>query len=125
MVTAERNAKLHATGGNPLNVQTGRLINSITHEVERDAGGWLGSVGSNVVYAAIQEYGGVTRPHWIDPKRPGGVLAFEKDGATVFARSVWHPGSNLPPRPYIRPGIEEAVPAFVADVVDIYNRVFE
>jgi hypothetical protein len=33
-----------------------------------------------------------TRPHTIRPRRPGGVLAFQVGGRTVFARLVHHPG---------------------------------
>lgn len=51
-------------------------------------------VGSNVVYAAIQHFGGKTKPHVILPKN-GKVLAFNGR----FAKKVNHPGSKIPARP--------------------------
>lgn len=38
-------------------VDTGRLRASITHELQRDARGLLAMVGTNVTYAAYQEFG--------------------------------------------------------------------
>lgn len=35
-----------------------------------------------------------TRPHVIEPRDPDGVLAFEIDGKTVFAKKVLHPGTK-------------------------------
>ncbi len=36
-----------------------------------------------------------TSPHWIHPKDPDGVLVFKgRGGVTVFARSVFHPGTQ-------------------------------
>jgi phage virion morphogenesis protein len=57
-------------------------------------------VGSNLVYAAIHQFGGTTKPHEIRPKRKK-ALAF---GGGFFAR-VQHPGSEIPARPYL--GLDE------------------
>ena len=43
-------------------------------------------------YAHILRSG--QRPHVITPRNPGGVLAFEVAGQTVFARRVNHPGAQ-------------------------------
>lgn len=50
-------------------------------------------VASNVDYAPYVEYG--TRPHIIEPKKPGGVLHWVDPGSgeDVFARRVHHPGT--------------------------------
>lgn len=40
--------------------QTGTLRRSITHKIEQVRDGVVGYVGTNVVYARIQEFGGVT-----------------------------------------------------------------
>ncbi|MGL4300200.1 MAG: HK97 gp10 family phage protein [Candidatus Neomicrothrix subdominans] len=51
-------------------------------------------VGNTADHAGYIERG--TKPHVIEPRRPGGRLRFELDGATIFARRVNHPGT----RPY-------------------------
>lgn len=66
----------------------------------------------DVPYAAIQEYGGKTAPHVIEPVNArtlafmvGGPLGFSSGGgsnALVFAKKVNHPGSNIPERSYAR-----------------------
>lgn len=61
--------------------------------------------------ARIHEYGGKTRPHAINPINfPDGVLRFNLNGKVVFAKYVFHPGSDIPARPYMRPGYESAWP---------------
>jgi hypothetical protein len=66
----------------------------------------------DVPYAAIQEYGGRTGPHVIEPVN-GNVLAFMAGGplglssggganGLVFAKRVNHPGSVIPERSYAR-----------------------
>lgn len=55
-------------------------------------------IGSNLDYAAYQEYGTGSRGEFggsayqIRPKNPGGVLVFRVQGRKVFARVVNHPG---------------------------------
>lgn len=51
-------------------------------------------VASNVDYAPYVEYG--TRPHVIEPRKPGGVLHWHdpRTGEDVFARRVHHPGTK-------------------------------
>ena len=75
---------------------TGRLRQSITHVLDRDSV----SVGTNVVYAAIHQFGGRTPPRTIRPKKKK-ALAFQVGGRTVIRRSVCHPGSRIPPRPFL------------------------
>jgi hypothetical protein len=38
-----------------------------------------------------------TRPHRIEPRRPGGVLRFTVNGQVVYARFVNHPGTKAQP----------------------------
>lgn len=48
---------------------------------------------TDVEYAPHVEYD--TSPHWIRPRDPDGVLVFPgRGGVTVFARAVWHPGTQ-------------------------------
>lgn len=48
--------------GQVLNQVTGRLAASIHTEIDDSASGIIGVVGTDVVYAAIHEYGGVIEP---------------------------------------------------------------
>lgn len=54
-------------------------------------------VGTNKVYAAIQQFGGKTKAHVIRPKTKR-ALSF----GGIVVRSVSHPGSDIPARPYLR-----------------------
>jgi HK97 gp10 family phage protein len=111
--------------GRVLNVQSGRLRQSIQTSVED--GGLRGRVGTNVNYAEIHEYGGTTAAHRIEARRgkalafkaPGfiGPMRFTKAGklakrqtagAIMFRRAVEHPGSVMPARPYMRPALAES-----------------
>jgi len=59
-----------------------------------------GEKGTSVPYGAIQEHGGTTKPHVIVPKRAS-VLSF----GGRFYKKVNHPGSVIPPRPYLTPAL--------------------
>jgi phage virion morphogenesis protein len=68
--------------------------------------------GSNIVYAAIHQFGGVTRPHTIRPLH-GKYLSWK--GAKHPVREVRHPGSRIPARPFMglrkedRPRIKDII----------------
>lgn len=53
-------------------------------------------------YAGYVEHG--TEPHVIRPKTPNGVLRFQANGVTVYAKKVNHPGSA--PHPYVMPAFQ-------------------
>lgn len=55
------------------------------------------TIGSDRPYAAIHQLGGQTKPHVILPRR-GRALSWP--GARHPVRSVNHPGSKTPPRPF-------------------------
>lgn len=84
-------------GGQTL-TDKGRLRNSLTHNVLADGV----EVGTNVVYAAIHQFGGRTPPRTIRPKRK---KALYFPGAAHPVAKVNHPGSNIPARPFL--GIDE------------------
>lgn len=71
---------------------SGRLAASITPASDAHQA----IVGTNVVYAAIQHFGGKTRPHVIVPRHKR-ALAF---GGHIVKR-VNHPGSTIPARPFL------------------------
>jgi phage gpG-like protein len=82
-----------AEGGLTLS-DTGRLRNSIHAKVFSNQV----QVGTNVVYAAIQHFGGSTAPHTIFAK-PGSALFWP--GAKHPVKKVNHPGSKIPARPFM------------------------
>lgn len=89
-------------------VDTGRLRAAHREEVGVRAGQVYGFVINDVEYAAAVHDG--TGPHQIRPRRPGGVLRFEKGGEVVFTSYVNHPGTRA--QPWLREAMEEAaVPA--------------
>ena len=100
-------------GGPVLKVRTGSLRSSINLRVDQSAGAISASVGTNIKYAAIHEYGGQTAPHEILPKR-GRALMFEFKGETRFFRRVHHPGSKIPERSFLRSALNEMRPEIEA-----------
>lgn len=96
-------------GGEVLKSRTGALAASIGVEgptITDDAVVTTVFSRGDLNYAAIQEYGGVTRPHDILPSRAK-ALAFMAGGEQVFARIVHHPGSHIPERSYLRSSLAE------------------
>jgi phage gpG-like protein len=100
-----------------LNVKTGRLRRSLSM---RTAGGLdtpSAEVGTNVVYAAIHEYGGQTKAHIIEAIN-GKALAFMgKDGSMVFRQIVHHPGSRMPEHSFLRSTLTEQAPEIQERIV--------
>lgn len=62
-------------------------------------------VGTNVVYARIQEFGGRIPPRFIKPVKAK-ALHWEKDGIHYFSKGHDWPGATIPARPYLRPALE-------------------
>ena len=73
----------------------GDLRRSITHKIN---GIKSAKVGTNKVYAAIQEFGGIIRP------KKGPYLWFKIKGKLVRAKQV-----KIPAHPYMRPAVKENV----------------
>ncbi|WP_215782023.1 phage virion morphogenesis protein [Paludibacterium sp. B53371] len=74
--------------------RSGRLAGSMTEFSDNDNAG----VGTNVKYAAIQNFGGKTKPHEIRPRNKK-ALAWAGGGHPVG--KVNHPGSNIPAREFL------------------------
>lgn len=124
--------------GQVLNRRTGRLRDSMqrTDALVTGQGDSLmvrSSIGSNVrtggqsvVYAGIHEHGGQTRPHVIRAKNKA-ALSFSWNGRTITVKSVKHPGSKIPARPYLRPSIEERESNYKAtisaEIIAFYKTV--
>lgn len=71
------------------------------------------TVGTNLVYAPIQEFGGTIHA------KSGGYLVFQTDdGEWHSVRSV-----NIPARPYMRPGFDESHLAAVAAIGKVFREL--
>lgn len=112
------------TVGIGLRVQSNRLRNSLrATKATVSATGVTSSIGSNVKYAAIHEFGGTTRPHVIRAK--GGALKFMIGDRVLLRKQINHPGSKMPERGMVRRGIRDRLPEVSAAVsraiVDFYG----
>lgn len=95
--------KLRQRGPTTLGVVTNRLRSSVRAKAARTTGeGVESSIGSNVKYAAIHEFGGKTPPRTIYPRKKK-ALAF----GGVVVKKVNHPGSKIPARAPFSTGIKE------------------
>ena len=70
------------------------LRDSIRYQADRNGVRW----GTNRIYGAIQHFGGRTKAHVIKPKNK---KALAWPGGRHPARSVKHPGSTIPARPFL------------------------
>ncbi len=73
------------------------------------------SIGDNVIYARIHEFGGRTSAHDIRPKTAK-ALRFPLGGRMAFAKVVHHPGSDIPARAPIQHGIQDRLDDYAAAV---------
>jgi phage gpG-like protein len=99
----QRKVQSEKLSGSPLKVRTGTLRSSINTQVTDTAAEVSASVGTNVFYGRIQEYG-VARS-WLIEARNAKMLAFTVGGKKVFARRVTHP--PLPERSFLRSALAE------------------
>lgn len=82
-------------------VRTGNLRNSITHDTFEEDGAIVVAVGSTVEYAPYVELGtGVYASDGKGRKTPWRYQ--DKDGN-------WHATRGMPPRPYLRPAVENHI----------------
>ena len=125
--------------GQVLHVKTGLLRSRTTYRIIDQGTTITGIVGTSTPYAAIHEYGGVTRAHDIFPRNAralswfGKGMAFRPERAGIrtqtggfsakatgqdfdglsYAKVVHHPGSRIPARPYMKPAFEARRSAIV------------
>ena len=69
-------------------------------------------VGTDVIYAAIHEFGGV-----ITPKKAK-ALAFEIGGELIFAKSV-----HIPARPYLRPAFDTNLEKAKSEIAAVLTKL--
>ncbi len=95
----------------PLKIRSGRLRRTVRVIKPKKKGkNFISGLQSGSKYAAIHEFGGSTPPHTIIAHKSDNLMFIGKDGGLVFRESVNHPGSNIPPRPFMKPAIDEAGP---------------
>ncbi len=93
----DESARVKREGGQTLSL-TGSLRRSFARHDAVQAGNDRVAVGTNVDYAAIHQLGGKTGPRVIKPKK---AKALFWPGARRPVKSVNHPGSVIPPRPFL------------------------
>jgi phage gpG-like protein len=100
--------KHHKLSGQVLRARPpgGHLRRSINPRFEENLHSIIGSAGTNVKYAAIHEYGGVTRAHVIQARKKK-ALAFQVGGVGLVRKSVQHPGSKMPERSFLRSSLRD------------------
>jgi phage gpG-like protein len=101
-----RDVKENKLTGQALKTRTGTLRRSINYALTVQDQGLTATVGTNLVYAAIHEYGGVTRAHVIQARNKK-ALAFQMGGQTIMRKSVQHPGSKMPERSFLRASLRD------------------
>ena len=89
-----------------------QLTGSLASSLERDFGRNYAVVGTAKSYAAAHQFGAVTKPHVIRA-RNGKALKIPGVG---FRRSVNHPGSTIPARPFLGIGPDDE-----KDLLDIFR----
>ena len=96
---ASRNKSRHSMEDGSMSIlqRSGALKNSIVaqHDSHSAVVGVATGRGADK-YAAIHQFGGKTKPHVIQAKNKK-ALAF----GGIFRKSVNHPGSNIPARPFL------------------------
>lgn len=94
-----------------LRVQTNRLRQSMRATKSVISGqGVSSSIGSNVEYAAAQEFGATIPAHKVTAK--GKALAFHIGDRLIFRKSVNIPEITLPARGFTQRGITDRLPAY-------------
>ena len=97
-------------------VDTGNLKASIQAEPDEQSAmvAWA-RIGTNVIYARIQEFGG-----WIKPKTKKMLSWIGSDGKRVFAHAV-----HIPAQPYLRPAVDNHRNEIVSVVAAMVNTTIE
>lgn len=93
-----------------------QLTGSLAASLSRDSGRDYAVVGTNKVYAAIHQFGGTTSAHIIRARYKK-ALGIPGIGPR---KSVRHPGSTIPARPFLGLGQEGA-----DDILDIFQTAVQ
>jgi phage gpG-like protein len=106
--TLVQNIRDDKLSGEVLAEKSGLLKDSIDSAVEDTGEGSSASVfvSGDVPYAAILEYGGITKAHIIEATQ-GKSLAFGWQDKQVFFTHVNHPGSVIAEHSYMRSALDD------------------
>ena len=110
-----RNRIERKLSGEVLQRRSGRLAGSISVNIERSGLAVNATVGSDVSYSGIHEYGGVLPPREILPKN-GRILAFPWRGQQRFFKRVSVPAATMPECSFLRSALGEIAPEIRAAV---------
>jgi HK97 gp10 family phage protein len=108
-------------GGGVLQQRSGRLAASIDVSVQRDGAAVSATVGSDVPYAAIHEYGGMIPAREILPQSAR-ALAFPWQGRPRFFKRVELPPVQMPERSFLRSALAEMAPEIRAALAAAVSR---
>jgi len=127
-----RHVKEDKLSGQVLNVRTGTLRRSINLKMSAGSGSVKGSVGTNVEYAAIHEFGGhvpavegklMVFPNMgvISPSMLNADLSAKKrfktrKHAELFVFTMKHKAFDLPERSFLRSALEDMKPLIEVEV---------
>lgn len=97
----------------PIGIRSGRLRRAVRAlKTVREGNAYVGGLAADLSKCAYagHETGFKTGAHRIEARRAK-VLRFKgRGGEDVFRPGVNHPGSNIPARPYMAPGLADAIP---------------
>lgn len=113
----------HKLSGQVLHVRSGTLRRSITYAIDESDLAITGTVGTNLEYAAIHEYGGTINVPEIRPRKAK-ALHFYVGGAEVFATRVRAHTVRMPERSFLRSALAERREAFLAAIRATLAKVF-
>lgn len=120
--------KEYLRGPRPEKIQSSGLLKARINTTTERAGNVIKTkVGSDLVYARIQEYGGTTHPSVTDRMRKFAWFMFFKTNDDKWKRLALTNKSTLtikiPARPYLRPAIKDAMPSFRDNIFRILKKL--
>ncbi len=105
----------------------GLLKTRINTETKRSGSIVSTTIGSDVIYARIQELGGTTHPNVTDRMRKFSWFMFMKTKDDKWKRMALTKKNRLtikiPPRPYLSPAIKDAMPAFQDNIGRVLSKI--
>jgi phage gpG-like protein len=107
--------------GGVLQQRSGRLAGSIDVAVQRDGAAVSATVGSDVPYAAIHEYGGMIPAREVLPQSAR-ALAFPWQGRARFFKRVELPPVQMPERSFLRSALAAMAPEIRAALAAVVSR---